>query len=224
MSRFIYLFLFVLVSCSEGPAPETTSLGQEKSFEPLQVSQDDDYRFQMVCAALDSKNDSLRVLAPTSYNYTFAYSEKGCSSSNLGAPRDIRTKVVSSGTSYIFQMENNEPFYFSNVELSNEGLMAEICKNAGRITTPVQTSSSGALWFSFGMDSNDCQSDENGVCIYFQRGSAVRNKPNTYLIHTEEWVKFRMINPNRGFFTQRKIRSSASCNDGDTVEKMAVLK
>lgn len=224
MSRFLILGLLFLASCAGDQQPESTSIGAEREYNPLQVSQEDDERFQMICAALNSKVDVLRVTAPTNYDYTFSFAEKGCKDKELGTPRDIKTKVVAADSmdGFRFKMENNDSFYFSNVESASEGVMAEICKNAGRIVTPVQTSSTGAMWFSLGMDASMCQSDGNSICVYFQRGTASGSK--TYKIHTEEWIKFKMMNPNRGFFTERIMKSSANCSDKDYYMKTAVLK
>jgi hypothetical protein len=218
MSRILVLFLFVLVSCGE--ASQETSIGQERSYDPQQV---DDSRFKLICDSLESKAETLRNIAPTSYNYLFSFTERKCGEEVYTAEKFVRTKVVSSGSSYFYRMENGEDFYFPNVELSTDDLMKSICKNPTSVLMPVPTSNSGAMWFSFGMDPDECESDHNGTCIYFQRGSLTPGK-TTYTIHTEEWIKFKMDEPNRGFIAERSMKSSKGCRDGEFYVKKAGLR
>jgi len=45
-----------------------------------------------------------------------------------------------------------------------------------------------------------------------------------YKIHTNEWLKIKITNDNRGFFKERKLISTAACSGKGFIEKRASLK
>lgn len=222
MSKFLLLPLLALVACVSETKQTPDSVGDIKRFEPIMVTFEDSERIQAICRALSSKEDLLSVLVTTGAEYTFSYTQKACNESELPTPKNVVTTIQRPDSNYIFKAKDNVTFGFADVETATKGVMREICQNVGSLMSPMQTSSTGAVWFTTFTPADHCQSDANGMCIHIQRGSAVDSV--NYKIHTNEWIKFKLTNDKRGFFMERKLISSANCNSGKTFEKRAVLK
>lgn len=221
MKKFILLPLMAFVSCISEPQKPQDTVGSVRKFEPLVVTVEDSERIQAICRALGSKEDLLSVLVSTGTEYKFSYSQKGCADRELPVAKIVTTTLKRSDSNFVFDSKNGESFGFPDVETTKRGVMAEICQNAGRLISPMQTSRSGAVWFTSFTASEHCQSDASGLCIHLQRGSVIDNV--NYKIHTNEWIKFKITNEKRGFFVERKLISSANCSKG-SIEKSAVLK
>lgn len=222
MARIWILGLFFICSCvSETPSSPVT--GNVLRFDPLVVSTEDNERIQAICSSLRAKEELLDVLITTGSSYTFSYSQKNCEDQQLPAPKSIVTKIKKIDSDYIFKTEDNTDFPFSEVETASKGIMSEICNAPeGQLMNPMQTSGSAAIWFTTFTSSEHCQSDENGVCIHIQKGTVLEDL--NYKINTNEWIKFKINNSRRGFFTERKIISSATCEGNGSIEMKATLK
>jgi hypothetical protein len=218
----IFLFsLIFLISCISEPDKRTDTIGEERRFEPLMVTVEDSERILAICRALSSKEDLLNVLVTTGAEYSFNYTEKNCDQAEASASKNVIAVISRSESGYVFKTKKGEAFGFSDVETFSKGVMSELCQMSGSFMSPVQTSRTGALWFTTFTSSEYCQSDSNGICIHLQRGTFVGN--NNYKIHSNEWIKFKITNDKRGFFTERKLISTASCSKG-IIERKAVLR
>ncbi|WP_408096793.1 hypothetical protein ACJVC5_17290 [Peredibacter sp. HCB2-198] len=218
MMKFILVALFIVAGCNSDTDKEI--IGKEvRSFDPISVDDPQTLsRINAICSALLYKEGMLNIL--TSTEYTFAYSQKECGTS-AGIPKNVRVAIQDTGSAYIFKSVNGEAFGLSNVETANSGLMKEICQNRTALTNPMQ-SASGAIWFSTTPANVDCENENDAFCIQVERGSP--HDGNSYIVHTKEWMKVKLVGTNRGFFTDRKVVSSANCNNGESIERRAILK
>jgi hypothetical protein len=221
LKLILIMTLFVVSSCSPVPSDNTT-IGKIRRFEPLAVTVEDTERMKRICLALSAKEDLLSTLVLSGEKYDFTYSEKGCLDKTISSSKMITTKIVKNEGNYIFKASDNETYFFSDVETTSKGVMSEICKNLSGLTSPVQTSSSQALWFTSFISGQDCQADENTICIHLQSGSVMEDGLS-YRIHTNQWLKFKVTNGRLGFFTERKLITSLTCSGIETLEKRVGL-
>ena len=222
MNKILVLLSLFIISCVGDKETSPGMVREVRRFEPLSVTFEDNERIQAICRALSAKEDLLSVITSSGLEYHFSYSQKGCSDNSLGTPKSVVTTIQRSDFGHIFKPKNNEEFGFPDVETFSKGVMAEICQSSGSLVNPIQTSRTGALWFTTFTSSASCQPDPNVICIHLQRGSVVDNL--NYKIHTNEWIKFKISKDKEGFFIERKLISSASCPDQGTIEKRATLK
>jgi hypothetical protein len=215
MSKFLILFLFVLVSCGKD-APLNTNVGERRRMDPQPIRDANDLAaYKNICMAIANKSEMLSV--STEGEYVFSYSSKGCSESQMSGPRDIKTYIERiSDSIFVFRSRSGESFPFSDVETDTTGLMSKICANLNNdLKSPIQTSMSGVMAFS------RCDSDANIECVLIERGTL---NGDEYTIHTKDWIKFKVTNGRRGFFVQRNQISGTSCPEGQEVMKAATLK
>jgi hypothetical protein len=222
MSKLLLLCLVFLIACVSEPQITPDSVGEVKRFEPLMVTFEDNERIQAICRALSSKEDLLDILVSTGAEYNLTYTQKGCGEQELPTPKSVIATLKKVDVNYIFKPKNGEFFGFPDVETYSKGVMKDICQNSGSLMNPMQTSRTGAIWFTSFTSTAHCRSDANGICIHIQRGSVTDNA--SYRIHTNEWIKFRVNNDRRGFFVERKLISSANCSPNNTIEKRAEFK
>lgn len=221
MTKLVIFSLFLLSSCIGEDQKIVNTVGAVRRFEPLVVTVEDSERIEAVCRALSSKEDLLSVLVSTGTEYKFSYSQKNCSDRQLSIPKEVVTTIQKTDLGYVFKPSNNEAFGFTDVETVSKGVLSQICQNMGNLMSPMQISRTGAIWFTSFTSSEHCQSDDKGICIHLQKGSVIDDI--NYEIHTNEWIKIKVANDKRGFFTERKIISSGDCSNG-TIEKRATLK
>ncbi len=214
--------ILVLAACNETSKTEEASPDKERRFEPVEISFEDGRRIDAICRALTLKEELLPVLASGSTIYTFSYSKKNCADREASVPKAVATQISDSGGSYVFVPRNGDEFGFRDVETASKGALAQICQNTGRLQSPIQTSRQGATWFSSFQAGGECEADANHYCIYLERG--ILSDADTYQIHTREWIKFRITDEKRGFFTERKIVTSTGCSAGGTSVRSAKLR
>lgn len=220
MTRFLaILCLLFLMSCEEQKLKTEDSVGDNTQFIQAPLASDDVARLKAICNAVSMKEDQLSVLI--SSQYTFSYAEKKCGESSIGAAQDVKVSIERPYGNYVFMKESGDNFAFPDVETTSMGVLASICKMSSFVS-PITTSSTGALWFTTKSNIKHCSPGSTQYCLHIQKGSLVGN--NTYKIHTNEWIKFKLDNPRRGFFVERKLISSASCDSKKTIERRAVLK
>lgn len=218
--RFLSIVtLLALVSCGGSEAP-SNNIGTTRRYEPIAVSIGDAQRIQMVCNALSAKQDQINVLANSSY--TFSYSEKNCGEETMTESKDVVTRIHRSGSDYFFKKADGNNFAFADIETSSSGALAEVCGNLNSLMSPVQTSSTGAIWYTANANSGECQTDASHVCVLIEKGTVADGMD--YTIHTTEWIRFSVGALRRGFFTEREMISSASCKNGKTLTRKASLK
>lgn len=224
MKIFLLLFLF-LVSCAEQVPPGLNQeLGVIRTFEPLEVSSADIRRIQLLCEALMEKEGLLPVLVSSRTEYQFDFAQKNCSDEALPGLKPVVTTIQGFDPYYSFVTLNAGQFGFPSVETASTGVMSDICeevRSARALKSPMQTTK-GAIWFSTNTSSDHCQATDTAYCIQIQTGSPHRQ--SSYRIHTNEWLKIKIVNPLRGFFIERKLISTGSCQTGSRLEKFARLR
>lgn len=219
----VSLSLFVLAGCVSENATKTDEVGREvRNLDPVEVDPSSltMSHINAICGALLYKESVLSVL--TSTEYTFSYSQRDCSkTSSAPAPKPVKVMIQDTGSAYIFKPVNGEAFGFSNVETSTSGIMKEICQSrTNGLTNPMQTPA-GGLSFSLNPSKNDCKSDSDAICIQIDRGPMIDGR--RFAIQTRDWMKIKISGTSRGFFTERKVVSTANCGDGQSMERSASL-
>ncbi len=218
--KVLFLSLLVLAGCGGQVIQENEAEGIEtlRTYEPLVPS--DISTVKKICDALSHKGE--RLSSQINMPLTFSYAQKDCAEVELPAAKDVRVTIQKPGAFYVFRKADGELFPFPDVETLDEGAMKTICADLDRITTPFQTSPTSARWFTTATSSANCRAQGEEVCILIESGSVVTG--TSYKIHTREWIKFRLTDPKRGFFTERVLRSSGSCEKGSYIQKRAVLR
>lgn len=224
MSKILLLALFLVISCNEEKAAAPGSVGENKKYEPLELNDADAQKVRTICSALANKEGVLNILVSNGNEYHFKYAQKNCEDSKMPAMKSVVTSIQGFDPHYSFVPKNGVHFGFQNVETTSNGIMAEICDEVfdGRELKSPMTVRSGAIWFSTTTADEHCKSESKEYCIQIQRGNSSGN--NYYKIHTNEWMKVALTGKNKGFFTERKLISSASCPDKKKFEKKAILK
>lgn len=223
MSKFLLLPLLVLISCVSESPKTPDSVGDTVTFQPV-TNIEDNERVKAVCKALANKENILNVLSNSGTEYTYSYNQKNCAEPTLPAAKDIVMKIGRSDNGYIFKSKNGENFGFADIETSSVGVMSEICKFGGTLESPILSGSTGAIWWTTFTASEHCQPGFGTLCVHLQRGNSVNGV--RYKIHTNEWIKFKLYDDKEGFFTERKLISSAGCKGmkGGNLEMRATLK
>lgn len=223
MSKILLvLSLFVLVACApQEPVQET--VGEQKFFEPI-TNYEDNERVKVICNALSAKEGQLGVLVNSARQYTYTFAQKSCEAAALPDAKDVPVKISRNGDNFYFAPKNGEAFGFSNVETTEDGVMKAICNFGGTLESPIKTSANSktAVWWSTFTDASQCQSGFGTMCIHLQTGSTTDGY--NYKIHTNEWIKFKVLDENEGFFIERKLLSSAGCAKKKYLEMRAKLK
>lgn len=222
MFKILLLVCFItLISCKmEDQRMGDSTGGLIELVEGESMQPADAARLTAVCQALSFKSDQLSVM--TSQSFVFSYSYKSCDSSKGGVPSMINVTLERPYGNYIFEATHGESFPFPDVETDKVGVLARACANIGNLTTAYRISETGAMWVTTVSDSKRCNPDAGNYCVHLQRGSLEGG--SSYRIHTNEWIKFKLTNPRRGFFTERTLVSTASCSNGKSMEKKVVLQ
>lgn len=220
MKLFLLLALSIFASCESEDPKKLDNTGGTIEFLEADLPSDDAARLRSICSALSMKEDQLDILL--SSEYTFNYAQKGCTEAKLGAAKNIKVTIERPYGNYVFMAENGDNFAFPDVETQSNGVLAKICQTSGRLKSPFITSSTGATWFTTSTNVKHCAPSNTQFCVHLQRGSLVQGR--TYKIHTNEWIKFKLDNPRRGFFVERKLITTANCTSGNNIERQAVLK
>lgn len=223
MSKIIFLLsLLTLFACKiESSKQPENSTGETKQFFPVTNIEDND-RVQRVCAALRNKESVMNVLISSGNEYKFSYAQKGCGDSALPAAKDVTATIIQSDSRFLFKTKNGEQFGFTDVETAVQGVMKSICNFGGTLQSPIESSPGNGLWWSTFVSTEHCQAGFGNLCVHLQRGSS-RDGVN-YKIHTNEFIKFKVLEDEEGFFIERKLISSAGCKDGKTVMMQAIMK
>lgn len=222
MKHFLIIGLIVLAACKidSQKAPED-STGDFRTFSPI-TNIEDNERVQKICSALRNKEAILNVLISSGSQYKFNYAQKGCADASLPAPKEVVTSIVQTDSGFIFRPKNGEAFGFSDVETSTKGALKEICQFGGTLESPILVNSNNALWWTTFTDARYCQAGFGTLCIHLQKGTT-RDGAN-FKIHTNEFIKFKVLEDGEGFFVERKVISSAGCSGSNRVMLEAQLK
>lgn len=219
---FLSFCLLALVACKiESTKQPDDSTGENKQFFPV-TNLEDNERVQRICTALRNKESIMNVLISSGNEYKFTYAQKGCADSALPAAKEVTATIVQSDSRFMFRTKNGEQFGFTDVETAVQGVMKSICNFGGTLQSPIETSAGNGLWWSTFVSGEHCQAGFGNLCIHLQRGSS-RDGVN-YKIHTNEFIKFKVLEEGEGFFLERKLISSAGCKSGQTVIMQAKMK
>lgn len=220
MKLAILSSLLIMISCvSEKDQKQPQLIGKVERLDPKPIP--DEYRrIEAICSALQEKEQVLSDLITS--QYTFSYSQKNCHDSSLSPLEDINVSIQRPYNKYIFEKLGGGLFAFPDVETSHKGAMAEICANLADLKSPLQTSPSSGIWFTTFTRPEHCASDYNHTCIEIRKGRLVSG--NDYKIYNTEWIKFKIRDGRKGFFTERKLVSSGDCSSGREMERRATLK
>lgn len=223
MSRFLVLPLLLLISCVSEQKPSPDTVGDTKKFEPI-TNIEDNQRVLAICNALSAKESVLNILASSSKQFTFSFAQKNCDSDKMPEAKLVPTVITRSDANYFFKSKNGEAFGFNDVETSDSGVMKAICNFGGTLESPLRSapSSKTAVWWTTFTDTKHCQAGFGNLCVHLQTGTS--KDGYNYKINTNEWIKFKVMDTNEGFFIERKLISSAGCSKGKTLEMKAVLK
>jgi hypothetical protein len=219
MKLLACLFLSLLfLGCK--PQPEEVMEGREptRRFQSQPVTIADLQRINLICNALQRKYDMLHILYGSTY--TFDYSEKSCTDSQLGPVSALQASIDLDRSDYVFR-STSRPFPFPIIETPVSGIMRELC-GVRNLTNPQRVSSGGAIWFSTEADARYCRPDSDHLCIMIERGS--HRGGDDFAIHTREWMRIRTRDGRRGFVTERFVRSRGDCPVGQTIEKRLLLR
>jgi hypothetical protein len=227
MLKFVILPLLIILASCEGEGDKASSdrnVGTNKKYEPIEVEGSNLERLKVICHSLAEKESLLNILISTDTEYEYQYAQKGCNDKEMPTPKRVITTLTGNYPNYYFRVRQGDYFGFPEVETVSSGLLSKICQDLrdfGAVKSPMQVASY-VVAFTTHTSPKDCKSDKNGYCVKVEKGSFLQN--NEYKVHTEEWMKVNIKNPRLGFFTERKLISTANCPQDKTFEKRAVLK
>lgn len=211
--------LILFVSCiEEGSETPKSTLGNIREFLQVPVTGDD---FANLCAKLEQKEGRLSTLSTAQAEYRFSYAQKNCNQSEMGARSTAVVTIDQLGGNYFFKPAGDSSFAFKEIETSSEGIMKEICANVRALTNPLMTGSNSAMWFRK-VNEENCRSDNNNICIKFEKGSL--DSYNRYTIHTEELIQFALNGNNTGFFVKRFLSTAGNCSKGQIIQREAIMQ
>jgi hypothetical protein len=224
MTKQLAALAFVLLATSCGEIPKTgTLLGEERSFNPLVVNQQEEQRLQLLCARLNNKAQALSQ--GSAETFTFSVTEKSCEGTILSSNQLISTGLeVMQGSYRLRRNDNGALFVFPDLETNISGIMKEICGNLSGITSPKKIAGDNVLWFTTtNVSTSDCTPRGNEMCILLETGVP---SGSNYVVVAKEWIRFQVdpVLPKAGFYTERKKISQASCGQAKFTEIIATLK
>lgn len=219
------LSLFALISCGEVHVDGGTGVGELKSISPVVVESSQVQTLTTVCQAIARKSNAANALINTPV--LFSYARKGCADEKLSTPADVPTTIQSVYARFKFLKEDGSQFYFSDIETTNAGSLAEICSQLnvpGGIQSPIQNSNEYLYFSTTGVNNDDCPAIPNQQCVVLMRGSG--NGQGLAQIHTKEWVRINLetLQGREGFFTWKKDITTAGCATGETIINTALAK
>jgi hypothetical protein len=216
MKLFWIISLIVLAACGKVETDTTTNLGNQKLTAPEKLGTSEIARIQTICEALKQKEIGLSTIVST--DYLFGGTAKACTDAGFSTLPDATVRLVDQ-LGYKFY-DGISPYYFSDVETENTGILSQICSSLSLGTSPIMI---GADYVFFDVkDSTDCVSGSNQQCVVIEK--ATKSSETEAKVHTREWIKVKLDQPNLGFWTYKKRISQASCVDGYFFGKTATLK
>lgn len=210
--RYLSVF-FLLLSCGKYESTSSARLGQRIAYEPQELNQTQVSQRESICAAISAKTARLGLMHGSSFSFTV--SEKNCAGENSQA-EVISVKVEVSDNAINFQRDFGHYFIFKDAETLRSGVFKSYCQSE---KTPFMHNGN-PVW----MDVNQnefCAKDSQSVCVNFKSGLKEPALENTYKIMNQETFKLDSLStsPRYGFYTERTLQSSVSCESGNTLIK-----
>jgi hypothetical protein len=224
MMRVWLLLSLTLIGCGKYEVGPAGGLGELKNISPITYDSNSKefQNIRSICHALESK--STTIAASVNKNFTFANEVKSCDLANYSAIPDSAVTLVSQQDGLKF-MENSSYFYFSDVETIQQGNMAAICAQLSNIISPVEQGPNLVYFSTTGIFENDCPQMSNQICIKLEKAVKLDTKDGARArVHTIEWIRFKINDPQRGFFTHKKLISEADCEAGKVFGRISTLK
>ena len=156
MKLFWMLSLIVLGACGKVEVDSNVQLGTPKLTAPEKLGTSDVEKIQKICSALSTKELGLSTIA-NSTDYVFAGSTKACTDSGFAQLADTTVKLVDQ-FGYKF-LEGSVPYYFSDVETVDTGILSQICNSLSLGVSPVLI---GADYVFFDVDDFKKVNDTKG--------------------------------------------------------------
>lgn len=222
MTKFLFLPLLLLVSCTPVEEKAEDGSGKRRWSDPMST-QEDIERLIDICNSLGVKESKLSIFIESEKKFTFSYAKKKCDDSKLPEMKLVPTIIKETENGYIFSSTNGAEFGFPKVETETVGAMKNLCKNFGTLSSPLRPSENskiGIWWTTF--TGSECQAGFGNLCVKIETGTT--NDGETYTMHSTEYIKFKTMDENEGFFIERKLVSTAGCKNGKNLEMRAVLK
>lgn len=216
MKLFLMISLIALAACGKVETDTTSNLGTSKLTSPEKLKASEIASIQTICEALKQKETGLSTLGST--DYLFSGTAKACTDSGFSPIADATVRMVDQFGLKFY--DGIAPYYFSDVETENTGILSQICSSLSLGFSPIIIGSD-YVYFDVA-DNTDCASGGNQQCIRIEK--ATKSSDTEAKIHTREWIKVKLDQPNLGFWTYKKRISQASCVDGYYFGKTATLK
>jgi hypothetical protein len=225
MKKIFPLFLILAISsCGKIDNPKSSSLEEVRSFSVQSLTGNDLTTLQTICTALTSKYNFLNVT--NNKTYSFGTSSKSCEDANVSATTLVQADIQG----LLFKrLDTGANFIFPDVETNVSGVMKTVCANTTNPSSPLAQADGSAIWFTAtSLSNSDCKPAANEVCLLIEKGvtSTSTTAPGSYEIVSKDWVKFQVDSrmSNYGFWTGRKLISSALCGTSKYSEAHADLK
>lgn len=225
MKFLILSSLLLAISCGKTDYTGKTSLGQEKSFNPISADSALTSKLGIICQALGQKAQVLPQLAGVS-NFVFDLSKRGCSDLSAGPVVPTTVQIQKPYNDFQFKLVGTSTdFVFPNVETNTSGVMGEICSALGSLTNPMKLSNGNVIWMSVGIQSDNCRGSSTEDCLSIETGY-LSYTSQLYVVSSQEWIKFvtTMNQPRTGFYTSRRLISNVLCAKDQSQETLAILK
>lgn len=228
MKLLISFLLALTASCGKVEVSSDTKLSTFRSIAPeiIRPGTAEFNELKEVCDSIQAKTVTLDALLST--NFLFSNTSKECSAPEFSGMEDSNVTLVNQNGSFKFNEGANQ-FYFADVETSRDGVLGQICSQLSSTTplaSPLAQEASSLIYFSTrSFAATDCSANVYERCIKIEKASRdtsdnkVRGR-----VHTIEWIKIKLNEPRRGFFTYKKRVSEASCVPGNFLGRTATLK
>ncbi len=218
------ILLLALLAAACGKTENTgNKLGELRTYSPLAVSATDRTRLGAICQALNQKASLLGQFLNT--NFAFEVQTSECDRTSSGVTENVVLQRDLAGRYVFKKVPSGLDFVFPEVETDVSGSLAQICPDLANLENPKRLANGNVLWFSAtDVSSADCASTATEFCVRLETAAPQGN--GSYKVHSKEWIRFR-IDPNLakyGFYTSRKLLSSAFCAVNEVREVRATLK
>jgi hypothetical protein len=219
MKLFPLLLLLMIVACGK-VSQKTAVLGDTQKFEPITPDNSTLSQMQSICSAIAYKT---QFLDSNTNVYTFDFSQKSCTDSNLGPSAPVAVTIIRNLTNYNFRKSDGSLFGF-DVESSTTGVMGTICSTITSLKNQILTSDNVLIGIATtGISAADCSPNANEVCLYISKASP-GTTTGEYIVHTKEWLRFKVANDKTGFYLERKRISQSDCAPNQQTIQKAVLR
>jgi|GEM_PF-7131821 len=212
MNKTLFLSFLILIGCGKTSEVGIQKLvGESREFNQVSVDADSISRIQTMCQAISFKSDLLPSQVGRKLNMNF--STKSCEDSEVGPSSLLQLTIdQQQAGKFVYKKSDNSLFELPDLETLQSGLFSTICQDVNNLKSPIKSSQSGAMWISSPTTNSLCQSTSTELCLVVEKGA--QEVTGNYTIHTTEVLKVKLVNPDRGFVTDRVMQSTSYCQKG----------